>query len=375
MKLIVTSVRIERDTDVAHARRMARVAAQSSGCSVRDQIRFATAVSEIARNALQYAGGGVAEYAFDRSGERGAKLYVRIADKGPGIDNAQRILGGRHKSQTGMGLGLSGSRKLVDEFDLQTGDGGTVVTLGLAITGESDPAALARKAAAAMSAASHESPLDELAEQNRALRDSLAQQEFLVRELHHRTKNNLAVIQSLAIMQARQLRSAEARDALETLTSRIRAFANAHNFLQRAEDVARIALNLHVEELAQQLSVAFGHDIDIVCDVEQVSVSFDTATEIGLVVNELVTNAAKHAFKNGRAGQIRIDAHVDADGLVLRVSDNGPGLDDPQTALRNTRSLGWRIVEGSARKMNSTLDVASDHGLAVTLTIPNYLSD
>ncbi|MEF2073725.1 ATP-binding protein [Consotaella aegiceratis] len=374
MKLVVTSVRIDRDTDVAHTRRTARVAAKASGCNVRDQIRFATAVSEIARNALQYAGGGIAEFSFERRGKR-TQLIAKISDGGSGIPSSVNVAGGYNTPHAGggLGLGLSGSRKLVDEFELESGSGGTVATLRLNLEGDLDPATLSHATADAMVGAAKSNPLDELAEQNRALRDSLAQQEFLLRELHHRTKNNLAVIQSLAVMQGRQMQSVEAREAFETLTSRIRAFANAHNFLHRADDVTRIDLMLHIEELANQLSEAFGSSgVKIDCELESVTVPFDMATEIGLIVNELVTNAAKHAFKGRHdAGRILIEIYLREPGFVLRVSDDGPGLIDAEAVLRDSRSLGWRIVQGSARKLNADIEVDGHDGLSITLLVPN----
>lgn len=371
MKSIVTSIRIERDTDVAHARRTARLTAKVAGAPARDQIRFATAVSEIARNALQYADGGIAEFSFDRP-SKVLRLTARLQDKGAGIPKIETILRGRHQSHTGLGLGISGSQKLVDDFDLTTGTGGTLVTLRLHLGRADDPSVIAKSAAAMLVSEAQGSPLEELAEQNRALRDSLAEQEFLLRELHHRTKNNLAIIQSLALMQARRAKTREAKDALETLTNRIQAFANAHNLLHRAEDVAHVDLQQHMVSLVERLASAFGSpDLQIVCDAEAIQIDFEVATEIGLVVNELVTNAAKHAFQSGGGrGRIDIRAALGDPNLQLTVKDNGPGLKDPETVLRNSKSLGWNIVEGSARKLNAEIEIDGSEGLSVTLKIP-----
>lgn len=371
MKSIVTSIRIERDTDVTHARRTAHLAAKVAGAGQRDQIRFATAVSEIARNALQYGGGGVTEFSFDRPSKK-MRLTARVQDNGSGIANVETILRGRHQSHTGLGLGLNGAQKLVDDFDLKTGPGGTLALLGLHLERGEDPAMLAKTAAAALVEANHGSPLEELAEQNRALRDSLAEQEFLLRELHHRTKNNLAIIQSLALMQSRQVTSVEAKNALATLTNRIQAFANAHNFLHQAEDVTHVDLHEHMQSLTDRLSSAFGSStLTIRCNAERVPISFDTATELGLVVNELVTNAAKHAFSSGgREGRIDIKASQQGSQLLIRVTDNGPGLEEAEAVLRNSKSLGWRIVEASARKLNAELKVDGSDGLSITMAIP-----
>ena len=368
MKAVVTSIRVERDADVSHTRRTARLAAKVAGAATRDQIRFATAVSEIARNALQYAGGGVAELCFDRI-ERQVRLVARVHDKGPGIDAIKTLLRARHQAHTGLGLGLSGAQKLVDHFDLKTGASGTVVTLGLHISGSRDTGDLAKATAAALVDAAQGSPMEELAEQNRALRDSLAEQQFLLRELHHRTKNNLAIIQSLATMQARQASSEETQEALAILTNRIQAFANAHNFLHQAEDVTRVDLRQHLCSLADRLSSAFGTEaITIACEIEAIPVPFDTATELALVVNELVTNAVKHAA--GPNARVEIAAFRDGEALHLKVTDNGPGLDDVDGTFRNSRSLGWRIVEGCARKVNAEIEIDGSDGLSVHLIVP-----
>nr|WP_256477809.1 sensor histidine kinase [Aurantimonas marianensis] len=279
------------------------------------------------------------------------------------------MLRARHQAHTGLGLGLSGSQKLVDYFDLKTGSGGTLVTLGLHVAGSRDTDELAKSAAAALIDAAQGSPIEELAEQNRALRDSLAEQQFLLREIHHRTKNNLAIIQSLALMQARQAKSEETQEALGILTNRIQAFANAHNFLHQAEDVTQVDLRQHLDSLTERLSSAFGSKgFTIACRAEAFPVGFEMATEIALVVNELVTNAAKHGGENGH---VKIDAYEDGGNICLRVSDDGPGLENPEAVLRNSRSLGWRIVEGCVRKVNGSLDVEGAKGLSVLLTIPN----
>ncbi|EAS48753.1 putative signal transduction histidine kinase [Aurantimonas manganoxydans SI85-9A1] len=371
MKAVVTSINLEQDADVSHTRRTARLIAKVAGAPARDQIRFATAVSEISRNALQYAKGGVTEFAFDRSSKI-TRLMARVQDKGGGIAAVETMLRGRHQSHTGLGLGLSGSQKLVDDFDLKTGSGGTVITLGLQLSTTKRPEELAVATASALVEASHGSPMEELAEQNRALRDSLAEQQFLLRELHHRTKNNLAIIQSLAIMQARQATTEETQDALSVLTNRIQAFANAHNFLHRAEDVTQVDLQQHLESLTDRLASAMGdHQLTITCKVDAVPVAFDTATELALIVNELVTNVTKHAMQAGQTkGRVTIEAHQSDGTLHLRIADDGEGLADAETVLRNSKSLGWRIVEGCVRKLNGTIDVDGSDGLAISLTFP-----
>lgn len=371
MSAIVTSIRIENDTDVAYVRRAARIVSKAAGTKPRDQARFATAVSEIARNALQYARNGIAEFSFAKEGAT-ISLVAKVSDEGPGLGNGPAVP--HHRGGTnGTGLGIAGSRKLVDIFDLKSGSGGTVAILKLHLDPDDDdtPAGYARTAKEALGVSVQFSPMEELAEQNRSLREAFAQQEFLMRELHHRTKNNLALIASLAALQARNVRSDEARQALETLANRIRAFSSAHSYLHRAEDVTRIDLKEHLDRLIGMLSNAFAEDdIVIESNIEEVMIDANHALELGLIVNELITNAAKHACpRDGERCMIRVDVAAEGERLRLTVSDNGPGLENAAEVLRNSNSLGWRVVQASARKMDGSISIDGSGGLSVSIEI------
>jgi signal transduction histidine kinase/ActR/RegA family two-component response regulator len=121
------TVRIDRDEDVVGARQRARQVSAALGLGAQDQIRLATAVSEIARNVRRYAGTGTAEFALDAAA---GELVVTLADRGPGIPDLASVLDGRYRSRTGMGLGIIGTRRIVDGFDIVSGPGdGTRVVL------------------------------------------------------------------------------------------------------------------------------------------------------------------------------------------------------------------------------------------------------
>jgi signal transduction histidine kinase/CheY-like chemotaxis protein len=124
---ILTTVVLAREQDVVFARQRARQLAQLLGLDGQDQVRVATAVSELARNALEYAGGGKVVYAVARDS---SGLVVRVSDEGPGIAEHEKVLAGRFTSRTGMGVGIVGARRLMDSFDLRTSPGdGTTVTI------------------------------------------------------------------------------------------------------------------------------------------------------------------------------------------------------------------------------------------------------
>jgi len=122
------SVRIRHEHDIVGARRRARQIAAALGFDATEQTRIATAVSELARNAFQYAGGGAVEYCIE--GARAPQvLTIRVSDEGPGIERVEEVLSGRYRSSTGMGLGIIGTRRLMDAFDLQSSARGTIVTV------------------------------------------------------------------------------------------------------------------------------------------------------------------------------------------------------------------------------------------------------
>jgi len=122
------SVRIRHEHDIVGARRRARQIAEALGFDGPEQTRIATAVSELARNAFRYGGGGSVDYAIEGA-LAPQVLLIRISDSGPGIANLDVILSGRYESPTGMGLGIVGARRLMDAFDITSGPGGTTVTI------------------------------------------------------------------------------------------------------------------------------------------------------------------------------------------------------------------------------------------------------
>ena len=128
MNAPLLTVRIRQEPDIVDARQRARQIARELGFDATEQTRIATAVSEIARNAFLYAGGGSIDY-----GVEGAVapqiLIIRVSDKGPGIARLEDVLSGRYRSRSGMGLGIIGTRRLMDQFDIQSTSKGTTITL------------------------------------------------------------------------------------------------------------------------------------------------------------------------------------------------------------------------------------------------------
>lgn len=170
----IVTMAIVSESDVVAVRQRARLLAEKLGFERQDQTRIATAVSEIARNAFSYGGGGRAEFALD-AGDGRQVFTIRVSDRGPGIGDLAAIFEGRYRSPDGMGLGLVGAKRLMDRFDVVCPPGGgTVVTLGHLLPARAEPVTAAGLAAIVRDlAARGEDPLSALRDQNRELIETL----------------------------------------------------------------------------------------------------------------------------------------------------------------------------------------------------------
>jgi anti-sigma regulatory factor (Ser/Thr protein kinase) len=127
MSTKLAAIAIRTEEDVVEARRQARGIAARLGFDPNDQTRLATAVSEIARNAFTYAAGGTVEFTVNGEPGGSGMLEVRISDSGPGIAELKKILGGMYRSKTGMGLGIIGAKRLMDDFRIESSANGTII--------------------------------------------------------------------------------------------------------------------------------------------------------------------------------------------------------------------------------------------------------
>ncbi|HEX5100000.1 MAG TPA: histidine kinase dimerization/phosphoacceptor domain -containing protein [Polyangiaceae bacterium] len=196
-----------------------------------------------------------------------------------------------------------------------------------------------------------------------------AEREVLLREVHHRVKNDLQLISSLLSMQARRLDDADSVLALGECQSRVQTIALIHEYMYQSENLARMPLSRNIRGLAANLLRGIGPSdraIRLEVDVEEeLELPVDRAIPCGLILNELMTNALKHAFPEGRAGTLRVALRREApDRVVLGVSDDGVGLPDAHDGARRG-SLGWRLVKAFAEQLGAELRVSSEAGTKV----------
>ncbi|TGD96888.1 sensor histidine kinase [Methylobacterium nonmethylotrophicum] len=202
------------------------------------------------------------------------------------------------------------------------------------------------------------------------LRDALDHQVQLTREMSHRVKNSLGVVAGLLRLQARDAHSDEVRHALEDAGARIATVAEVHDHLWRGiHQVGMVDLADFLRELVAKLQEeAPGHAL--ACEADPKVISADQAIPIGLVVNELVTNAVKHAYPQG-TGPVRVSLAVRADGLRLRVRDDGVGLPPGFEVSTRQRSLGLKIIGSLIRQLDGSLSTVADGpGAEFVLDIP-----
>jgi two-component sensor histidine kinase len=180
------------------------------------------------------------------------------------------------------------------------------------------------------------------------------QQRVLVRELNHRVKNNMQMLQSLLRMSTRQTRDEGARKVLEDATNRIAAMAAAQQVLYGASAVNRFSATEFLDAVCQAAQQAFPPNLKIVREVASGDLDNDDAMPLALILNELLTNAAKYGC-HGHGGQIRVGL-ANGDGFELYVEDDGPGFDLQSVS---DRSSGLKLVQLLARQLRGHLEVVA----------------
>jgi PAS domain S-box-containing protein len=202
---------------------------------------------------------------------------------------------------------------------------------------------------------------------------SLKEKEILLREIHHRVKNNLAVISSLLSMQANIVSDRQVHTALQESQSRVNAMALIHETLHQSESLALVDLENYVKDLVGNIVNTFegiSGRINFEIEVPDIRLEANQAVPCGLIINELATNAIKHAFANGQNGVVRINAkYVEDNKIELTVSDNGVGFSEELDWIKS-KSLGLRLISLLVDQLHGTLDIKNLHGTQATIRWP-----
>ncbi len=219
--------------------------------------------------------------------------------------------------------------------------------------------------------------ITERKEADTQLRESLEEKEVLLKEIHHRVKNNLQVVASLLALQSSALQDPLAREAFEESRNRVKSMALVHETLYQSGTLSAIDFAAYLDRLGKDVFQSYGHQggrITLEVDVDPVPLDVEMAVHMGLLVNELVSNALKHAFAGRKEGVVQVrftrgPVHGGT-GLILTVSDNGIGL--PETpAEGGAPTLGIHLVEALAQQLSGSVEVIRDPGTTFTIRIPD----
>ncbi len=204
------------------------------------------------------------------------------------------------------------------------------------------------------------------------MRASLLEKELLLKEIHHRVKNNLQIVSSLLDLQSDHTTDAGALVMFQESRSRVKSMALIHERLYRSLDMASVNIGEYVRQLADDLYRTYkisNFEIALELDIDIPAMTIDIAIPCGLLLNELISNCLKHAFKNSSVGIIRVSFVPDNEFHVLTVADNGAGF-PATTDFRNTTSFGLQLVNMLVEQLDGRIEHLNDGGTAFTIRFP-----
>jgi PAS domain S-box-containing protein len=201
------------------------------------------------------------------------------------------------------------------------------------------------------------------------VKKSLKEKEVLLREIHHRVKNNMQIISGLLNMQIKHVEEEEAENVLQESQGRVKSMAMIHENLYRSQDLSDINFKKYVQDLVGDIFYSYGikkGTIEPELEIKDINIDMDTAISLGLIINELVTNSVKYAFPQSK-GTIQIKLKSSQDQLELIIADNGVGLLD-ELDYKNTDSLGLQLVNGLIDQIDGEIELDRSHGTQFKIT-------
>ena len=196
------------------------------------------------------------------------------------------------------------------------------------------------------------------------LEKSLYEKDILLKEIHHRVKNNLMIISSLLNLQSDYIKDEESKNIFKESQNRARSMALIHERLYQSTDLKRIDFGDYIGTLANDLYHTYVMDTRLIklnIDVDDIRLDINTSIPLGLILNELVTNSLKHAFSQGESGEIDINFHIHDKKYFLEVKDNGIGFPN-DISYENTESLGLRLVTSLTEQIDGVIEFNNTSG-------------
>lgn len=215
---------------------------------------------------------------------------------------------------------------------------------------------------------------EKLDEQNHIIEKQLAEKEVLLREIHHRVKNNLQIVSSLLSLQSNYIKDETALSAVLDGKNRVESMGLIHQNLYQEANLAVVDIQSYISNLCDNLFASYNiqpEKISLLKQIEKVNLDVDTVIPLGLIINELVTNCLKYAFVNKQKGVIHIRLYERENQLSLCVHDDGVGL-PADFDSKNKKSFGYRMIQAFLQKLKGSIHIYTDNGTKVDVIINNY---
>jgi len=202
--------------------------------------------------------------------------------------------------------------------------------------------------------------------------NTIEEKSILMREIHHRVKNNLQLVTSLLFLQSTYIEDDKVKKVLKDTENRVRSMAILHEKIYRTKEISNINLKEYIEEIIKELLISYKTDkkIKLYADIKDVDLNIDKAINCGLIVNELITNSIQHAFNDIEKGKIKIKILQEADEVFINISDDGSGFREDYEDVK-TKSLGLQIVESLVKQLKGTIKKENSHGTKFTIQFKN----
>lgn len=211
-----------------------------------------------------------------------------------------------------------------------------------------------------------------LNEKNLVIQRSLEEKELLMKEIHHRAKNNLQVVSGLLSMQSLRVSDEKSKDAMLDATNRVKSMALIHEQLYQPGAQTDLDVKTYLEDLCNSLFSSYNlseNQVKLEKNIQDMKLDVDMMIPIGIIANELMSNALKHAFKNIEHGKLSLCLSSNANEILLEVKDNGPGVPDDFN-YETARSFGMRLVHSLSKKIHAQISYHNQQGTFVKVVIP-----
>jgi len=204
---------------------------------------------------------------------------------------------------------------------------------------------------------------EEIAQKNIELEKSLKEKNLLVREVHHRVKNNMAIISSLLSLQSSSIKNDYLQSLLQSSQNRIHSMAMVHEHIYRNENLHDVNVRVYITELVEYLMMNFGNiesQVSLNIDIADVNLDLDTLIPLGMMVNEIISNSFKYAFKVDELFELSVILRImDEDRFYLYIADNGPGFNSKNESVREG-AIGLKLIKGLVEQIDGRLKITAE---------------